>query len=49
MIRRFRPFRYTWSLLLVLGGLVAATLACAPDGQAENDTATYCQQHPENC
>ncbi len=49
MFRRFRPFRYTWSLLLVLGGLVAATLACAPDGTTENDTATYCEQQPENC
>lgn len=48
MLRRFRPFRYNWSVLLVLGTLIFASAACF-GSDPNSEGGDYCQEHPENC
>lgn len=41
MLRRFRPFRTSWSLLLVIAALVFTMAACT-EGPTRESTTTGC-------
>jgi hypothetical protein len=48
MLRRFRPFRHHWSVLVVLGALILASAGCL-GSDPNSEGGTYCEEHPENC
>ena len=45
MPRRFRPFRSSWSLLLVIAALVFTMAACI-DGPTKENSSTNCTYDP---
>lgn len=42
MLRNFRPFRYTWSMVLVLGAMMLTMAACN-----EHPTDPACQYNEQ--